>query len=80
LIAARYQEGLRDSGLILPTIAEGCESAWHLYVVRHPQRDKLARALSEKGIGTVIHYPIPPHLQPAYAEAGIAAGSLPVSE
>jgi len=79
-IAARYQEGLAESGLSLPVIAEGCESAWHLYVVRHPQRDALARALSTKGIGTVIHYPIPPHMQPAYADAGIAAGSLPISE
>lgn len=80
LIAARYQEGLADSGLVLPSIAEGCESAWHLYVVRHPQRDALARALSARGIGTVIHYPIPPHMQPAYQNAGIAAGALPIAE
>jgi dTDP-4-amino-4,6-dideoxygalactose transaminase len=80
VIAARYQEGLAESGLTLPVIAEDCESAWHLYVVRHPQRDALARALSVKGIGTVIHYPIPPHMQPAYADAGIPAGALPISE
>jgi len=80
LIARRYQEGLTDLPLELPSISEGCESAWHLYVVRHPRRDELARALAERGIGTMIHYPIPPHMQPAYEEAGMVAGSLPISE
>lgn len=80
VIAQRYLSALQDCGLGLPEIAEGCESAWHLFVVRHPQRDKLAKSLAEKGIGTVIHYPIPPHLQPAYASLGISQGSLPISE
>ena len=55
-------------------------SAWHLFVIRHPQRDRLAAALAQAGIGTVIHYPVAPHLQPAYAGLGLAAGSLPISE
>ena len=49
-------------------------------MIRHPQRDRLAAALAQAGIGTVIHYPVAPHLQPAYAGLGLAAGSLPISE
>jgi dTDP-4-amino-4,6-dideoxygalactose transaminase len=67
-------------GLELPYIAPDCVSAWHLYVVRHPQRDRFARELHEAGIGTVIHYPVPPHLQPAYASLGFGVGSLPTAE
>jgi dTDP-4-amino-4,6-dideoxygalactose transaminase len=79
-VASAYLEGLDGLGLVLPHVLADCESAWHLFVVRHPQRDRLAAALQSEGIGTVIHYPIPPHLQPAYAALGRAAGSLPVSE
>ena len=53
---------------------------WHLYVVRHVRRDALAKALAERGVGTVIHYPVPPHLQPAYAPLGIPRGALPIAE
>ncbi len=79
-IAAQYLAGLRGPGLVLPQVAAGCEPVWHLFVVRHPQRDALARRLAEAGVGTVIHYPVPPHRQPAYAALGMAEGSLPVSE
>lgn len=79
-IARRYLAGLQGAGLGLPHIAEGCESAWHLFVIRHPERDRLAKALAEMGIGTVIHYPIAPHLQPAYAGLGLSRGALPISE
>jgi dTDP-4-amino-4,6-dideoxygalactose transaminase len=48
--------------------------------VRHPRRDILAAALAAAGIGTVIHYPVPPHLQPAYAGMGLSLGGLPISE
>jgi len=72
--------GLQAQSLVLPMVAEGIESVWHLFVVRHPQRDRLAAKLAENGVGTMVHYPIPPHLQPAYAFAGIEAGSLPLSE
>jgi dTDP-4-amino-4,6-dideoxygalactose transaminase len=83
-IAQQYLEGLQglqQAGLRLP-LAPGPElsSAWHLFVVRHTQRDRLAAALSAAGIGTVIHYPVPPHMQPAYAGLGLDAGSLPISE
>lgn len=82
-IAATYQrglEGLEQIGLTLPRFDADYESAWHLYVVRHPRRDELAERLRDRGIGTVIHYPIPPHLQPAYRQLGIFEGQLPLSE
>jgi dTDP-4-amino-4,6-dideoxygalactose transaminase len=79
-IASLYSRRLTGLGLELPFIDPDCVSAWHLYVVRHPCRDQLARALQNAGVGTVIHYPIPPHLQPAYAPLGLSPGSMPVSE
>ena len=65
-VAQLYSEGLTQSGIIKPMEIKSVESAWHLYVVRHPQRDRLKRDLSAAGIDTVIHYPIPPHEQAAY--------------
>jgi dTDP-4-amino-4,6-dideoxygalactose transaminase len=80
-IAARYNAGLwAVPGLTLPRTSEGCEPVWHLYVVRHPQRDALARRLLDSGIGSMIHYPIPPHAQPAYRSLAITPGSLPIAE
>lgn len=79
-IASHYTAGLRGPGLILPRTSVAAEHVWHLYVVRHPQRDRLAAALSTAGIGTVVHYPVAPHLQPAYASLGYGPGSLPISE
>ena len=51
-----------------------------MFAILHPQRDALQKHLQEAGIGTVIHYPIPPHLQDAYAELNLGAGSFPISE
>lgn len=79
-IASRYQKGLANIGLTLPFVPEWSEPAWHLYVVQHPQRDALQKKLGEIGIGTLIHYPIPPHLQRAYAAAGYAKGQFPIAE
>jgi dTDP-3-amino-3,4,6-trideoxy-alpha-D-glucose transaminase len=79
-LAARYDEGLRDCGLILPHAAPDREHVYHLYVVRTPQRDALQQHLKANGIGTLIHYPTPVHLQPAYAELGLRRGTLPLSE
>jgi dTDP-4-amino-4,6-dideoxygalactose transaminase len=53
---------------------------WHLYVVRHAQRDALARGLAEAGIGTLVHYPIAPHMQAAYRELGLEEGRFPSAE
>lgn len=80
VIAARYQLGLADCGLTLPHVPDWAEPAWHLYVVQHPQRDALQKALADVGVGTLIHYPIPPHLQQAYAPAGWGVGSFPLAE
>jgi dTDP-4-amino-4,6-dideoxygalactose transaminase len=79
-IARRYLAGLSGLPLILPKVPSGSEPAWHLFVLRSKQRDALASRLEATGIGTLIHYPIPPHLQPAYAELGLGVGSLPLSE
>ncbi len=79
-IAQAYEQGLAGTGLRLPQVPDHVEPVWHLYVVRHPQRDELARRLSAAGVGTVIHYPVSPHLQPAYASLGHARGSLPLAE
>jgi dTDP-4-amino-4,6-dideoxygalactose transaminase len=80
-IAAAYTKGLSGlKGLTLPEPAAGCEHVWHLYVVRHVRRDLLQKRLTELGVGTMIHYPIPPHLQPAYKDLGVEEGQLPLSE
>ncbi len=65
-IARRYSRELGDTGLMLPAEFEGVCSAWHLYVVRTPDRDVLQKRLADRGIGTLIHYPIPPFSQDAY--------------
>ena len=78
-LASDYTLGLAESGLILPHVPDWAEPAWHLYVVRTPDRDRLQGRLSEAGIGTLIHYPIPPHMQKAYAGLGIAPKALPTA-
>ncbi len=83
-IAALYRELLSEGvarwGLVLPEEPPDARHVYHLYVVRHPRRDALQAFLSERGIGTLIHYPVPVHLQPAYADLGHGEGSLPVTE
>ena len=79
-IAARYQQGLAGIGLTLPHVPDWAEPIWHLYVVQHPQRGALHKALAEAGISTLIHYPIPPHRQQAYAAAGWAQDAFPLAE
>lgn len=80
-IAARYVEGLSHvADLAMPAVPAHCTSAWHLFVVRHPRRDQFARGLAEAGIGVMVHYPVPPHRQQAYAGVAIPAGSLPRTE
>jgi dTDP-4-amino-4,6-dideoxygalactose transaminase len=79
-IAARYQAAFADTALTLPKVRDSVEPVWHLYCVRHPQRDRLRALLAEAGIETLIHYPIPPHLQIAYADLGLKPGALPIAE
>jgi aminotransferase EvaB len=79
-LARRYDERLRDSGLQLPAVAEGSTHVYHLYVVRHPSRDAIVKALAARGISVGIHYPWPIHLMRGYAHLGYVEGSLPVTE
>lgn len=79
-IAARYLAELPGDKLILPTVAAGHEPNWHLFVVRSRLRKALQEGLAARGVDTMIHYPLPPHLQPAYAEMGLPRGSFPISE
>jgi dTDP-3-amino-3,4,6-trideoxy-alpha-D-glucose transaminase len=81
LVAARYTDRLAGiSGLGLPRTPQWAESVWHLYVVRTDRRAGLIKALDSAGIGSLIHYPIPPHLQQAYADLGMPRGSFPLAE
>ncbi len=81
LIASRYREGLVDVQMItLPYIPEAIDPSWHLFVIRHQHRDILQKYLTEAGIGTLIHYPVPPHLSKAYAESGNRVGDYPITE
>ncbi|MFZ3071583.1 MAG: DegT/DnrJ/EryC1/StrS family aminotransferase [Anaerolineaceae bacterium] len=80
-IAELYLQNLDDlEGLTLPTIPAWANPCWHVFVIRHPRRDKLSKYLAQDGIGTLIHYPIPPHLQDAYGELGMREGSFPITE
>lgn len=81
-IAQAYDERLSHLGeqLILPKIAEKSSHVFHLYVVRTAQRDTLQTSLNTAGIGTLIHYPLPPHLQNAYKELGYQKGDFPIAE
>lgn len=73
-----YLHGVGD--LLLPSTAPGCTHVYHLYVVRTAHRPALQAHLTAAGIGTLIHYPIPPHLQQAYASLGYGAGDFPIAE
>ena len=80
VIAQLYQNGLAGSSLMLPHVPDWAEPVWHLYVVQHLQRDALQQALADIGVGTLIHYPIPPHRQQAYGQAGWEGGAFPLAE
>ena len=81
LIAARYREALEDvAELSLPFVPEAVDPSWHLFVIRHQRRDILQKHLTQAGIGTLIHYPVPPHLSQAYADMGGKTGDFPITE
>jgi dTDP-4-amino-4,6-dideoxygalactose transaminase len=79
-LARRYSEALAGHEIVLPAIAREADPAWHLYVIRSAARDALVDGLNRQGIGAGVHYPLPLHLQPAYADLGYKAGALPVTE
>jgi dTDP-4-amino-4,6-dideoxygalactose transaminase len=79
-IAAHYLRELATPELTLPAVAPGTDPVWHVFVVRHPERDALQTHLANAGIGTLIHYPVPPHLARAYRELGFQQGDFPITE
>jgi dTDP-4-amino-4,6-dideoxygalactose transaminase len=79
-IAEAYNEILVGSNLILPKLASNADHVFHLYVVRTSKREELQEYLNKKGVGTLIHYPIPPHLQKAYKYLGYKIGDFPIAE
>jgi dTDP-4-amino-4,6-dideoxygalactose transaminase len=79
--AAVYRDALADvDDVRLPVEAAGMAHVYHLFVIRVDRRDELQRHLAERGIGTGLHYPVPLHLQAAYAHLGVPRGAFPVSE
>lgn len=80
-VAATYLDGLATvAHLRTQSVPRGVEPAWHLFVIQHPERDALQQYLTGLGIGTLIHYPVPPHLSQAYAEMEIRPGAYPITE
>lgn len=80
-LAARYLQQLHGVGdLVLPFVPAWAEPVWHLFVVRTARRDALQTDLASHGVGTQIHYPIPPHLSHAYRDAGWKRGDFPLAE
>lgn len=80
LIANRYLKKIKNPIITLPKVRPNADSTWHQFVIHTKQRDKLQEYLKEKEIGTLIHYPIPPHLSEAYAYLGKKEGDYPVAE
>lgn len=79
-IALSYQEKLNGMDLVLPNVSSFAKPVWHLYVVRVKHRERFQQRLSEQGVGTLIHYPIPPHLQQAFSNMGFRKGDFPIAE
>ena len=79
-LAQAYAQALAGAVLVLPHVPDWAVPAWHLYVVRVAERERVQQRLAALGIGTLIHYPIPPHRQAAYADCGYAQGSFPLAE
>jgi dTDP-4-amino-4,6-dideoxygalactose transaminase len=80
-LAAQYMNTLGDvPDLALPFVPEWADPVWHLFVVQHPQRDAVQQHLADAGIGTLIHYPVPPHLSDAYSDGEWTTGSFPITE
>ncbi len=79
IIASIYTKELNNSSLILPHVPEWADPVWHLYVIRSNNRDLLKTRLNEAGVETILHYPIPPHLQDAFQNLKITEKSYPIA-
>ncbi len=78
--ARQYLAAFAAAGAVLPVEPPRHEHAWHLFVIRVRQRDRLRQFLESRGVGTQVHYPVPPHLQPAYVELAMGRGKFPITE
>ena len=76
----RYLNELRNDKIELPRIREKATHIWHQFVIKTPYRDELMDYLNDRNIGTIIHYPIPPHLSEAYSYLNVKKGDLPITE
>jgi dTDP-4-amino-4,6-dideoxygalactose transaminase len=80
-IAARYDEALAATGYVLPVRRPGCTHVFHLYVIRSSQRAALQRQLQDRGVCTLVHYPVPVHRQPTYSErVRVPSAGLPETD
>ena len=80
VLAERYSQALQHLPIHLPKVSLGAHSVWYLYVIRVSQRDKVQSILKEKGIETLIHYPIPPHMQNAYQDLNFKINDFPIAQ
>jgi dTDP-4-amino-4,6-dideoxygalactose transaminase len=78
--ARQYTELLKDSSYKLPALMSDSECVWHCYVIETPQRDRIRCGLQDVGIQSAVHYPVPVHLQKAYAHLDYGSGDLPITE
>jgi dTDP-4-amino-4,6-dideoxygalactose transaminase len=78
-VAAGYQRELADCGVLLPVVHGAADPVWHLYVVQTEHRDELQRTLNAAGVQTLIHYPVPPHMQDAYQQLAISKEAFPIA-
>lgn len=79
-ICNRYLNELKNPEIHLPEVRKGATHIWHQFVIQSASREKLIAYLDDKGIGTIIHYPVPPHLSEAYQYLNIKKGTLPITE
>lgn len=79
-LANTYLSKIKNDKITLPCIRENCSHVWHQFVIQCEKRDELIKYLEERGIGSIIHYPIPPHLSEAYGYLGCQKGDYPITE
>ena len=80
IICEKYLKEIKNDKLELPKVREGATHIWHQFVIKTEYRDELIKYLDENNIGTIIHYPIPPHMSEAYGYLNVKEGTLPITE
>ena len=79
-IAEKYLKELKNDKIVLPKVREGATHVWHQFVIKCEKRDELIKYLKDNGVGTIIHYPVPPHLAECYEYLGHKTGDYPITE